>query len=338
MKGYITFDYELCLGSKTGSAEGCLVEPMNAITKMFLKYNVKSNIFVDAAYLLRMKELKDEDVRIQRDYELVTTNIVFLSSLGHSIQLHFHPQWIDAQYRDGSWVLDNDHYKLSDYTLDIQKEKLTQAIDLLQTLSYNKITAFRAGGFSVENFEDIAPVLNEKGVYIDTSVLRGGVVNSKYQTYNYQNIPLLTSYHFSNSNKKENEKGKFIEYPISVMEINSFSYVFYKNIIRKIRERDYRGYSPKRWNDGVGIGDSVRSDSRIKNHVKRLFINSPLYASADGALVYFLSDVFKYCKRKFQGDDFVIIGHPKIASPRTIAVLEDFIKEHIKEINFVTFN
>lgn len=337
MNCYLTYDYELCLGVKTGTPEGCLIEPMRALMTMFDKYGIKANIFVDAAYLLRLRELKGDSPDLEKDFEVVTKNIREISEKGHSIQLHFHPQWIRAIYEQGFWQLDNAHYKLSDYPLQVQKNLLAQAIDLLQSLALNRIVAFRAGGFSIENMHDLAPFLLEKGIRIDTSVLRSGYVDSKFQTYDYRIIPPLTSYRFSNNHKVVDEGGGFMEYPISVMVLNSLSYVFYKNVRRRRIEKSFADYSAKRWNDGIGIGASVDTSSRIINNIKRLFANSPLYASADGTLVYFLTDVYKYSKRKYKGEDFVIIGHPKIASPRTVAALESFIVHHNSDAIFKTF-
>lgn len=338
MNCYITYDYELCLGSKTGSPKGCLIEPMNALCSMFEKYGVKTNVFVDAAYLLRLKELKDENSTLGKDYNMVINHIVELSRKGHSIQLHYHPQWINAQYVNGNWILDNDHYKLSDYPLDLQKEKLMQAVELLQSLSRNKIVAFRAGGFSIENFQDIALLLSNMGIRIDTSVLRGGYVNSKYQSYDYRDIPLSTSYPFSTNNKTIDCEGLFTEYPISVMDLDSLSYIYYKKVKRKKREKKFQRYPSQRWNDGLGIGTMTCLSSRIKNIIRRFFSKNPLYASADGSLVYFLDDVLNYSKRKYKGDEFVIIGHPKIATPRTVAALEEFITNHQSEIQYKTFS
>lgn len=338
MNCYITYDYELCLGKKTGTPEGCLFLPMDALCEMFDRYGVKVNVFVDAAYVLRLRELKDTNDKLLYEFESVVNHINSLSNRGHSIQLHFHPQWVKANYINDTWCLDNDHYKLSDFPLSIQKEKLSQAIELLQSISNNRIVAMRAGGFSIENFEDLAPFLLNQGIFIDTSVLRGGVVKTKYQTYDYSNIPLYTSYPFKDNNKKIDDCGGFMEYPISVMEINSISYTILKNIKRKKLEKEYVNYTSQRWNDGVGIGANVDMQARIKNLFERLFKKSPLYASADGSLVYFLQDVLNYCKKSYKGSDFVIIGHPKIASPRTVAALETFIKNNQEIISFYTFS
>ena len=338
MNCYITYDYELCLGKRTGTPEGCLFSPMEALCDMFDRSGVRVNVFVDAAYLLRLRELMDTNDKINCEYYSVINHIKSLSDRGHSIQLHFHPQWVNALFINDSWHLDNDHYKLSDFPLNIQKEKLSQAIELLQSISNNKIIAIRAGGFSIENFKELSSFLFSKGISIDTSVLRGGMMNSKYQTYDYRNIPLFTSYRFKDNNKVKDDNGVFMEYPISVMELNSFSYAFLKNIKKRNLEKEFNSHSSQRWNDGLGIGASLDKQTRIKNLINRIFKKNPLYASADGSLVYFLQDVLKYCEKSYKGNDFIIIGHPKIASPRTVAALETFIKNNQGRLLFKTFS
>ena len=56
MNCFITLDYELFLGEKTGTVDGCLVKPMDALLRVLDKYGIKANVMVDAAYLLRMKQ------------------------------------------------------------------------------------------------------------------------------------------------------------------------------------------------------------------------------------------------------------------------------------------
>ena len=139
MKAYITLDYELFMGSKVGTIENSLIKPMNALTEMLDKYNIKCNVFVDAAYLLRLYQLKGNKA-IDEQFQLVTSHIQGLSSQGHSIQFHFHPQWLYSRYEDG-WIMDIDHYKISDMPLEDIKTLIPQAIELLQSYSKNKLKA-----------------------------------------------------------------------------------------------------------------------------------------------------------------------------------------------------
>ena len=335
MDAYITYDYELCMGSRTGTPEGCLVEPMRALTQMFNKYNIKTTIFVDAAYLLKLNELRNQYQQIEQDYQTVIKHVKELSNSGHSIQLHYHPQWLYAQFSDGKWVLDNEHYKLSDLPLSVQKREIEKAILFLNKLTGKKVCAFRAGGFSIENFRDIADIFSKYGIKYDMSVLRGAKMKSKYHTYDYTNVPMTTHYNFSEVISRENIVGEFLEIPIAVKPLNSIIYSIKRNVYRHLYLRKLMvEHSPKRWNDGIGVGHSGSRLSALIQKIKKLAKPSPLYASADGALVMFLPEVYKYAKQKYRGNEFVIIGHPKIATPLTVYLLERFIVNHQTEIKF----
>ena len=86
MNIFITLDYELFLGIETGTPENCLVRPMEELCKVADKHSFKYVIFVDAAYLLRMKQLKDNHPQLEKDYQLVSNHVRILAGQGHDIQ------------------------------------------------------------------------------------------------------------------------------------------------------------------------------------------------------------------------------------------------------------
>lgn len=321
---YITLDYELCLGRRTGTAEGCLVKPMEALTKMLDKYGIKVNVMVDAAFLYRMNQLKDTDSRIADEYKLVSGNVRSLAEQGHAIQFHFHPQWIHTEYIDGHWKMDMEHYKLSDLPHEGMLQTLSDALDLLNSISGQKAVAYRAGGFSIENFNEVAGLFVEKGIKIDTSVLRYSKTKTKFQTYDYSKVPNRTSYRFNDRICTENTGGSFTEYPISVKPYNSISYMLMK---RRLKSMDSNGLSKERWNDGIGAGYPGGKLTALKIKLNKFFGRNVLYASFDGELALLLPEIFNYSQKKYKGDDFVIISHPKLFTPNAIANLEKFVKE-----------
>ena len=331
---YITLDYELCLGRRTGTAEGCLVKPMKALTKMLDKYGIKVNVMVDAAYLYRKNQLKDTDSRIADEYKLVSDNVRSLAEQGHAIQFHFHPKWIHTEYVDGQWKMDMEHYKLSDLAHEEMLQTVSDAIDLLNSISGQKAVAYRAGGFSVENFEDVSALFTEKGIKVDTSVLRYSKTKSKFQTYDYSKVPNKTSYQFSNKICVENVGGSFTEYPISVKPYGSISYMLMK---RRLKKMDSNGLSKERWNDGIGAGYPGGKLTALKIKMKKFFGRNVLYASFDGELALLLPEIFNYSQKKYKGDDFVIISHPKSIAPSSIFELERFIKTYKMNLEFLRF-
>ena len=74
MNGYITLDYELCMGI-SGTPEKCLFEPMGHLTAMLDKYGIKTNLFVDTAYLLQLNKLKESFPQLKKDYDAVVNHI-----------------------------------------------------------------------------------------------------------------------------------------------------------------------------------------------------------------------------------------------------------------------
>ncbi|KAA3703073.1 polysaccharide deacetylase family protein, partial [Bacteroides salyersiae] len=194
MKILITLDYELFMGKKTGSVESCLLSPMNSFISMLDRYGIKATIFVDAAYLLRLSELKDKHDKLKSDFELISDHLKCLEQDGHDIQLHFHPQWIYSDYDSKQWIMDFEHYKLSDLPENVLRTSFYSARLLLEEIIGKKIIAFRAGGYSLPTYSGYIDLFKLNGIKIDSSVLRGAYVDSKYQKYDYRNIPKASIY------------------------------------------------------------------------------------------------------------------------------------------------
>lgn len=331
MKAYITLDYELFMGRNVGTIKNCLINPMNALTKMLDIYGIKCNIFVDAAYLLKLHQLKDEFIQIEEQYKLLTKHIQDLSKQGHAIQLHFHPQWLYSTY-DGGWKMDFEHYKISDMPKRDVETFLPQAIELLQSYSINKISAFRAGGYSFPNEQRFLDILRKYSIQIDTSVLKGAKIESKFQTYNYLRIPSISPYNFEDNLSISNDNGYFTEYPISTIKMIGYRYWFLKRTLN----RHYNTlFGTSKYGDGCGIGIPGGVFERIKNKINRLITFSVVPATIDGVLSLHLEDVYKHNYSK-NNNSFVIIGHPKNLSKKSIEIFEDFIMKH-KEIEFCLF-
>ena len=89
----LTFDVELFFGQKSGTLENCIIEPSERILKELEKSSAVGTFFIDASYLLFLKEysLKDDLKKI----ELLINRI---ESVNCEVGLHIHPHWIDASY------------------------------------------------------------------------------------------------------------------------------------------------------------------------------------------------------------------------------------------------
>ena len=335
MDCYITLDYELFLGDKTGTADGCLVKPMDALLQVLDKYGVKANIMVDAAYLLRMKQLKGNETTVEKEFDTVSGHIKLLSSKGHAIHFHFHPQWLYTNYENGAWVMDKEHYKLSDLEKNEMISSVSESIDLLNSISGQTAAAYRAGGFSVENFSELKRLFLSKGIHIDTSVLRYAKAKSVYQTYNYTRTPLKTSYHVEDNLCVEVNNGSFEEYPISTIPYTGIKYIQKKKQL--LNDIANNGEPNKRWNDGKGAGYPGGRFNAFLSKAKKLIGKNVMYASFDGELSCMLQEVYDYSKQHYTGSDFVILSHPKSFTPASLKYLDQFISNNISEVKYKLF-
>lgn len=324
MDAYITLDYELFLGTNSGTPENCLVRPMNELCKIADECNFKFVIFVDATYLLRLYQLKDNYDQVLKDYVLVSNHIKQLAEKGHDIQLHIHPQWAYSEWneQEKQWNLDRTHYKLTDMPFDESVKLIKDSKSLLESIIGNRVTAYRAGGFCMDSFELYREVFLDLGLCIDSSVARQQVVKSQIHSYDYRHIPSSIIYNFSKSNKTYCENGDFVELSISSI---SYKLPFFLKKIRSQRNK----YKPKVvYGDGRGILDNVNP---LINKLKKLFGTTIQLASIDNVSSYLIESYYEAALKN--GDDsLVFIGHPKNASDVSIDNLRGFLIMHNHDI------
>lgn len=168
----LTFDYELFFG-RSGSPQKCLFEPANALLSYLKNINICATFFVDVLYLMRIKE---ED-QARADLLTIRQQLQKLVLHGHRIELHLHPHWIDAEYKNGNWIFPHyQHYRLQSLSRQIIKEIFVKGTSELENIAQEvvpgyKITAFRAGG-GVFNLFVILLRVSGRPVYVSMLALR----------------------------------------------------------------------------------------------------------------------------------------------------------------------
>lgn len=313
MNIHITLDYELFLDDRVGTVQCSLVKPMREFDKVCQQYGVRATVFVDAAYLLRLSQLKDKWQDLQKDYDDVVANIQWLEAQGHDIELHIHPQWYYSTYDADGWHLDWEHYKLSTAPYAESKAFFVQSKQLLDKLIGRETQAFRAGGYSIQQF-NYQDCFLATGILADSSVLTKRKKLSDTHYYDYTDAP-FDAYRFSEDILKVHEKGIFTEFPISCFRC---SLPYYIGIRRKSDK-----LCGVHWGDGGANPKGLLS--RVKDKAAALLNWSPYnHASIDNATFMMLPDVYASCKRNQK--HFVIKGHPKEFTEGGMKRLGDFIQ------------
>jgi hypothetical protein len=324
MKIYLTLDYELFLGLTTGTVELCLIKPMEFLCNMADKYNIKFTLFVDSTYLYALKKfIKYQN--IERDYNTVIEHLLFLKQKGHIIALHLHPHWFYADYNGNNWIVPPGHYKLSDIPFEKARDIITESKLLLEEVVDTKVSAFRSGGFSIQPFEPYIKIFDEIGIEVDSTVLRGMFYNSDNQQYDYRNAPDKDCYRFSKNICKEDDTGSrgVLEYPISTHTISPLFW-WKLSLLRILRLKSHKTF-----------GDGKSIDTNSQSIISRLTKPQMGFACMDG---YKSSQLFKMREQHFkefgQEAHFVVIGHPKLATPYSIKTLESFVENSLVHHTF----
>ena len=320
MNIYLTLDYELFMGSQSGSVQNCLIKPMNRLVERTEDYDVKFTLFVDAAYLYRLSELKDKHESLHKDYDDISENLRTLVSQGHSVQLHIHPQWYYSSYKDDQWIIDQSHYKMSDIPADQLSSFFSKSKQLLEELAGVKVNAFRAGGYSLQSLNDYAHFLMKNAITSDSSVASGQRYVSDYQWYDYSDISGDRVYNFSADISKEDIMGGLKEYPISNFRISTIRYIFYRLYLKYF----------KNVGKVYGNGKAVPSVQTIN-----LFETKVMNYSFDYVMAPMLYSTFKKLLKE-NPSDIVLIGHPKNLSPESIEDLVKFIVRIRDRVSFRT--
>lgn len=333
MNIFLTLDYELFMGDKTGTPMNCLFEPMDSMCKMVEKYGVRFTIFVDAAYLIRLQQLSESNPVLAKDYQSVVKHIKSMEESGHDIEFHFHPQWLYSQYDSeiNGWRMDREHYKLSDMPQGDLDRFFIVSKSLLDSIIGRKTIAFRAGGYSLTSLEGYYNLLKGLTIKVDSSVCGRNKIEGKYQTYDYTKTPPKSMYRFIDDVSNLVEEGGIIEMPISSSKkYPGIVYLFKKNRLIAKFGKDHR------WFIGTGETSFLSKRKRFMELFMKFIKGKSLIASMDYYMSVNLLPLYKILKRQGR-KNMVVIGHPKNASPESISQLEFFISQTIGDNNYLTF-
>ncbi len=333
---YLTLDYELFLGERPGTPENCLVRPMKALMDILDKTDSKLTVLVDGAYLFRLNQLLDRSHIIRNDFELVSRNVREISERGHSVQYHFHPQWLYSSYSDEKgWIMDLDHYKLSDVPYEKLSEAFYKGIEIIERLTGKKIQAFRAGGYSLCSYDVYAPLFKGNGIVLDSSVRIGEKVETKYQAYDYEHSPNKPLYGFKDNVCREvgGNNIVFWEMPISFSsKMSALTYL----LKRRVMINSFK--SARIYGDGIGIASHLTKTQRLKAGMSKLLGCLRIPATIDDYESLALKEILEYHFRLKSGA-FVIIGHPKLVSDVSLRIIDDFVNDAVSQgHSFRTFD
>ena len=313
MRTLLTLDYEIYFGPRTGSIERTLLEPTEALLRVADRHGAKCVFFVDAGYLVRLREEMRQHPPLRRQHDAVCRQVEALARGGHEVQLHIHPHWEDSRWIGDSWSIDTSRYALHAFPAhEIAGIVSRYAAVLREIAGPRSAYAYRAGGWVIQPFHKLRRALSESGVTIDSTVYAGGCSDGTVQPYDFAGAPAKSRWRFDADPLVEEADGQFLEVPIASRRVAPEFYW------RFAWAKKLGGARHRAFGDGAPIalerGDLLRKLTQPTTSV----------VSIDGYKASFLEEAADdYRARGLE--DFVVIGHPKALSPYSLERLDHFL-------------
>lgn len=340
IKLLLTFDYELPLGGVKESYLHSLFDPVDALLENTTLLKVPLVFFVDILSLVKFKEWDDASYVIP-----FTSQIEQIMRVGHDVQLHLHPHWLESSIEGGK-ITPGQRFRLGDFVADgedkideIVKMGVRQMKEICGNVKPNyRCIAYRGGGFSLgPNTKEILTALYKCGIRIDSSISRGYYFKSDTSLVDYRKLPELPNWFLSRDGdfRTNNvDKKTLFEIPIASKPKGLFdvptSFKMKKYAHRAVEDRGRMIHTH--------LGMSRKDRLRQMLSSRMLSVDNHTFSPA------YLIKILDYNVKRFQPHDTIflsLIGHPKSMGKYHYYLLTEFIKrakdKYGEMLSFATF-
>jgi hypothetical protein len=254
--------------------------------------------------------LADDHAPAKSDYEAIIDQLNEIVKNGHEIHLHIHPHWSDAVYipEMNQWSLQEKRFYTFASLSETQQAALFDAsMDIMRSVlhtahSNQPIDMYRAGGWSIQPFDNFKPYFQKYGIMHELSVIPGMYLYSDAHHFDFRNAPVDNPvYRFSKDVCIPDAEGTFTEWTISTLSLSKNQQWFDFKISGLLHRLHITG-SRKGYTVAANItseGDIYSGQDKIKRHI----------ASFEGLNPY---RVMKYLNLIRESDYFHFISHPKL--------------------------
>lgn len=175
-------DWEI-YGDGTGNPDDLMFDPLKRILDICDEYGARYTIFAEIGQQLSMLNAPAGSpwAKVANKWESMVCEAI---KRGHDVQLHFHPQWIDAQLEKNSWVLNYEKWHTGKISQPELNEWLGNGKKYLESLlgTYNQnyqVVCFRAGGWLCQPSRILYQALRHNQIVCDATVMNGRHIEYK---------------------------------------------------------------------------------------------------------------------------------------------------------------
>lgn len=350
-----SIDYELYF-SENRDEKRVLIDSTEFLLGLAERLGFRFTLFVDVPCLWKYKEIGGMDF-----VDAVERQLVDAVSRGHDVQVHIHPHWLTATYKNGRWTYRPEDFLVGELfrghvyerMLDLLVRARSYLEDLLGSVrpGYSTV-AFRAGGYGLQPGErEIIKALMDAGYIIDSSIVPGLVLQTVRNNINFSICPESANYYLNPDSGlvKANSDGIF-EIPIPADNLGP--QLIMKRIKRRVLRHNNHGSSSSplfgtgqsdlqdHQQENGWVAKPMRFARHLWNGLTNTYLKMEPLAGAKN-----MCSLFERWKRK-EGLPFgkfaSIIVHSKGFSQREADALEEFhatiTRTSIGDLSFPTFS
>ena len=313
----LTLDYEL-YGNGSGNIYTHIIEPTERILSLAAQYEAKITFFVEIVEFWRIDEewKKGNTMGYKKNpIDDIIAQLQKAYKQGHDVQLHIHPHWSDAEFKNGEWKVNLNDWRLGGY----EKEGKYSLINLLKegkkTLEQwitpidkeYKCIALRAGGYNIQPSQEIVAAMKEAGLVIDSSIYPGGKETGTLSNYDYSNIAKEKEFWQTGAELEKEGTSSIYELPIVAFPIprwKKFASIERIKSLLKNRKSAKDSFEAK---TSSGKGKKSSKLDKIKYFFQDEWQTWDYCLFSASLHNEFLKEIKKQRERKV----FTLVGHPK---------------------------
>ncbi|TIH19846.1 hypothetical protein D0S45_00475 [Marinifilum sp. JC120] len=169
-------DFEI-MGNGTGHVAYHQHYPAKMLMNIARCRDIKLSFMVETAHRLVLERLKNTCRSINTQAHLWDDTVLEMLESGFDVQLHLHPQWLDAKYTNGQFELGN-IWNIGKFTHQDQQALISNSLKLLNGLAAevdnnHKIISFKAGSWGMQPSSSLLFILADNGIKIVMGVRQG---------------------------------------------------------------------------------------------------------------------------------------------------------------------
>ena len=286
-------DFEV-LGNGLGNVAYHQYLPANFLMNLCDEIGIKMSFMVDVAHVLELKKnaARSSDIRFQ--ILMWEETVKQMADRGFDVQLHLHPQWLDATYEEPFFYL-GDNWNLGRSKQDEQEILIKNSVEYLTNLitpikKDYKLSSFKAGSWGLQPSENLLALFDKYnfkivcGLRKDMHIPSAGI---DYRGLEEDTLPYVPNY---KDVRKVGKNGNLVIIPLAYYspDFVTLSRLLYHLKVKMRKKQDLSIFYNK------SIPNEIYSNNGIKNKKLLKFGMHPYLTH-----LKFSNEPFSYLKKSF---------------------------------------